>query len=499
MTDSSPPQQQQEQEHSAVQELFHKHLQEYPIPLQFPATVGSIDESKKARTSSDLINFRLIEAGVLFDETGLQSVGDLVQATDRLVLNLQQSGCFHNVQVRILQEEQTNKIHVALDERNWYKLYIGGGIKNDGAILIGDSDSFIPKLQFETRGSLVNLQGLLDVTALEYCVDQTSATSVRLTHDRPLYTLFPLESRIRDAIIEASSDVNVKLKAELDTVDHEWTRSYKEFHRTLGLAISSSRTVRPEMAPNGYLGLDWNMTWRDLIPRRHDDYTMNASPEIIQQSGPSLKHSLALETRTNGALCDDRFNPTQGLDLNAKIEVAGPPGDVGFVKVEGGAAIHYPMTDWLSLHTMLNGGCISPLAYGGLCQGPAVSDKFFIGGPMPLRGFVPAGIGPRAKTGGTSTPHGDALGGDLFYTATLAASTPVYNGIRLFGFANAGTLTGMNVPLPAIVLSTRAAVGAGVSMGTGMGRLEATYAWPIRYGPRDARRALQFGFGFNIG
>jgi outer membrane protein assembly factor BamA len=60
-------------------------------------------------------------------------------------------------------------------------------------------------------------------------------------------------------------------------------------------------------------------------------------------------------------------------------------------------------------------------------------------------------------------------------------------------------LTGMNVPLSAIALSTRASIGAGLSMGFGMGRLEATYAWPIRYGPRDARRALQFGFGLNIG
>ena len=496
MTDSSP----EERRAAAVQELFGKHLQDYPLKLQFPATVRPIDASKAIKTSSDLIQFRLIEAGVMFDADGTQTVEDVVQATDRLVLNLQQSGCFNHVQVHLVKDDteaaDMSKIHVALDERNWYKLYIGGGIKNDGALL-GESDSLLPKLQFETKGSLINLQGVLDTTAMEYCVDQTSATSLRFSHDQPLYTLFPPDSRIRDSIIEASSEINMKFKAELDTVDHEWTRSYKEFQRTVGLVVSSG-PQRPEMAPDGYMGIDWSMSWRDVIPRRNPNFTMRASPEIIQQSGPSVKHSVVLETRTNGALCDDRFQPTQGIDFHAKVEVAGPPGDVGFVKAQGGAAMHYPMTEWLSLHGIVNGGCASPLSFGGLCtQGPTVSDKFFVGGPNQMRGFVPSGIGPRAKL--SSCGLGDALGGDLFYTTTLAASTPIPYGARLFGFANAGTLTGMNVPLSAIALSTRASIGAGLSMGFGMGRLEATYAWPIRYGPRDARRALQFGFGLNIG
>ena len=95
----------------------------------------------------------------------------------------------------------------------------------------------------------------------------------------------------------------------------------------------------------------------------------------------------------------------------------------------------------------------------------------------------------------------------MFYTATVAASMPFPgisllrdNGMRLFAFANAGTLTGLDAtPATAILRSTRAAAGGGLVVGTPMGRLEATYAVPLRYGPRDCRRSVQFGLGFSFG
>jgi outer membrane protein assembly factor BamA len=124
------------------------------------------------------------------------------------------------------------------------------------------------------------------------------------------------------------------------------------------------------------------------------------------------------------------------------------------------------------------------------------------------RVFVP-------KKGGASCPGGDTLGGDLFYTATLAASVPFPavaflrdNGVRCFGFANVGTVSGgglddagvgVVVPFLSILQSTRASVGGGVSMATAFGRLEATYATPLRYSPRDARKSVQIGLGFSFG
>ena len=191
-------------------------------------------------------------------------------------------------------------------------------------------------------------------------------------------------------------------------------------------------------------------------------------------------------------------------------ELAGPPGDVGYGKMEGGSSVHVPLLiagdhSVLSLHGNCAGGYMKPL-FSGLCRGPTISDRFFVGGPMQLRGFLPAGIGPRSVKGGSVSPGGDALGGNLYYTGSLAASVAPPGvlqeyGIRVFGFVNAGSLVGCSdgVSVARILQSTRSAVGGGISAGTPMGRMEVSYAWPIRYGPRDARRNMQFGFGFNYG
>ena len=81
-------------------------------------------------------------------------------------------------------------------------------------------------------------------------------------------------------------------------------------------------------------------------------------------------------------------------------------------------------------------------------------------------------------------------------------NTPLSNfGVRLFGFANAGTLTGLHsaVNVNTFMRSTRLSVGGGIAAATPMGRLEATYGIPLRYGPRDARRSVQAGIGFTFG
>jgi outer membrane protein insertion porin family len=248
---------------------------------------------------------------------------------------------------------------------------------------------------------------------------------------------------------------------------------------------------------------------------------LDASPEIVQQAGPSLKHSLQWEYRNNST--NHRFNPTQGSNLRLKAELATPPGDVGFWKAQGGWATHFPIifnNDLLCCHASFSTGLLRPLLFGGMCNPPNVSDRFFCGGPLQLRGFLPSGIGPRSNqfpngdgaTAKTSslTPNGDSLGGDFFYMATLATSVGLgglqqhssflRDYVRCFAFVNVGTLTGLQntVSWNTLLHSSRVAVGAGCSVATPAGRLELTYAVPLRYSPRDARRSIQFGLGFSF-
>ena len=96
------------------------------------------------------------------------------------------------------------------------------------------------------------------------------------------------------------------------------------------------------------------------------------------------------------------------------------------------------------------------------------------------------------------------MGGDVYYTASAILSTPLtetYKDVRLFGFFNMGALAGLNgsVNLSSFVNSTRSSVGVGICSGTPIGKVEATYAIPLRFSPRDARRSVQAGFGLTFG
>ena len=540
----------------ALSEKLSTHVQGYPIKLIFPANIFGVkqpsetedqsntkyqDNNVPLRTSTDFINFRLMDTDIDFVAGEATSLSTVTESLQHFVADLQKTGCYDSVQVVLGRpKDQPSKsdarqMDVLLQEKNWYKLYIGGGIKQDNTSAISSS-GMIPKVQFESSASLINLSGQTDITQLNYTLDQTSTPSISFQHTRPLYTL--LKGGLSDSVLnmDQGSKVGVTLSATVDTVDYEHIRSTKDHLQKIGAKISNN-TSGSSSSGHGpgndsvYTGLEWSLAHRDVVPRRHTTapFQCNASPEIIAASGPNLKHSVVADFRLNGYLTDDRFNPTAGVDAYGGVEVSGPPGDVGFVKLWGGTSVHVPIVpeldekekksvgflgqllNGLSFHTTLNGGAMKGLSFGGLCSGGAttnISDRFYVGGSHQLRGFLPSGIGPRAATGGASTPGGDSIGGEVFYTASASLSMPFpgndflsKNGVRLFGFANAGTLTSFDdaMNVGAFINSTRTAVGGGVSVGTAMGRLEATYSVPLRYGPTDARRGVQAGIGFTFG
>ncbi|CAB9510533.1 assembly machinery [Seminavis robusta] len=534
------PSQQQQRMRQQQQQAMFKHTMEYPIQFEFPATITSTSTSvssssddtkennnnkdkKPLRTDPDFLQIRLFEAGIPFAHP--QSLGQTAEQLHSFVTRLEQSGCYESINVEIDQKQNqtspeqqhaTQQLTIQLKEKNWYRLYVGGGIRNDMNAELGGGNSvnsMLAKTQFETTAGLNNLTGCLDTTSLQYTVDATSQSRWDFQHVRPLDALLHPDSILaslffsNDGDSQKTSDYSIALRAALDTLDYEWTRSYKERQRRISLTLANTNVPHAEMMSDDkpYVGFEWSWNFRDLLPRRQSTmpYSIDASPEIAAQAGPSETNSIQWEYRTNGVFCDSKLNPSQGIDYYTKAEIAGPPGDVGFAKVQSGGAVHIPLLNHLcSLHGSLHTGLLEPLSFGGACpKPPTVSDRFFVGGPLQLRGFSPAGIGPRAPE------QGDALGGEFFYTATLAASMTTaaldQYGIRLFGFANVGTLAGSLATLTAspsaVVKSSRVSAGVGASAALPMGRIEATYAWPIRYGPRDMRRNVQFGLGFSFG
>lgn len=429
---------------------LEEHVASYPINLASPANVvgsaagggsadpgevpmtgsgrtdGAVPDEPKPRTSDDFVNQRLLESGVLFDD--LQSLGEASEAISSFIQGMKGSGCYDSVRVVIGKpvpqrtEEQAppngsggpaveaRGLDVILEEKKWYKLYAGGGIKHEGLVgASGMSNEMLPRVQLETSGGLLNLTGFADVTSASHTVDQTGATTLAFSHDRPLFSCFAQGSPLYGAVLTSpllnGSRTSLRMTGAMNTVDWECARSSRDRIRSVGVRIGSAGHVQaPEAAEGQFASLEWSAAFRDVLPRRHRSvpFQCDASPEIVAQSGPSWKNSVTYQHRLNGSLCDDRYNPTAGVDANLSLEVAGPPGDVGFVRGTGGAALHVPVAPimgGLSFHASLNGGFIKSITYGGLCPATtSVSDRFYVGGPMQLRGFMHSGIGPRAET-----------------------------------------------------------------------------------------------------
>lgn len=527
-----------------LQRTMMNHLKQYSIRLKPTATtvVSSSSASSKnnnnnnnLRTRNEFVQQRLMDAGVFLSSSSSRlSLEEVSNRLSDFIRGMEGTGCYEEVKVMLhpsnddtSNDDSNNtssreqELKVMLKEKAWYKVYVGGGLKGDP--LTSGSDLGHTKVQLESTIGLRNLTGTCDMTEVSYAVDQTSTPSFHMTHHWPLLALG--NTTTNNTITQylqrwrGGQPWHAQLQASMDTLDHLHTRSCRERMSKLELKVASSPS--PTNTDKDYQSLSWMAVVRDLMPRRHSiiPYQCDASPQLLHYAGPSLKHSLLYQhhihrhlsfhdNHTNNKIRNDPDLLLGTMDAKWNVELAGPPGNTGFFKTWGGIDITIPTSSILQFHASCQAGFLQPLSFATLCNTTTTSthnkkassshitDRFFVGGPNQLRGFMEAGIGPRAKTGGASVPGGDALGGNSYYTTTLAASIPATKGIRMFSFLNIGNLTSKKSNW---ITTTRLAVGAGIFCNLQGARMEATYAIPLRYSHKDATRRLQAGIGITLG
>ncbi|HEY6380918.1 MAG TPA: outer membrane protein assembly factor BamA, partial [Pseudolabrys sp.] len=186
---------------------------------------------------------------------------------------------------------------------------------------------------------------------------------------------------------------------------------------------------------------------------------------------------------------DNNRNPTSGLYAELKQDFAGVGGDVNFFRTAGEIRNYYEVFSDIVSVIKLQAGNISPWGSKDL----RMLDQFQMG-PNLVRGFSPAGIGPRDLTPGTTN---DALGGSLYWGATLEAQTPLYFlpkdiGIKFAAFADAGNLwsykgptfwdvTGETLTVGLDSASNiRSSVGVGLLWDSPLGPLRFDLAYPLK-------------------
>jgi outer membrane protein insertion porin family len=218
-------------------------------------------------------------------------------------------------------------------------------------------------------------------------------------------------------------------------------------------------------------------------------------------NGPAIT-SLVGYTLSYNTL-DQNKSPTKGLLVEFRQDFAGVGGDVNFIRTS---------TDLYSYHEVLpdvigfwhlQGGQIAPWGSRDL----RMLDHFQMG-PNLVRGFAPAGIGPRDLTVGTTN---DALGGTYYWGASLELQTPLYflpkdAGIKVAAFADAGSLwnyvgptsfaqTGEVLTGVDSAMHIRSSVGVGLIWDSPFGPLRFDYSFPLTKESYDRVQQFRFGGG----
>jgi outer membrane protein insertion porin family len=215
-------------------------------------------------------------------------------------------------------------------------------------------------------------------------------------------------------------------------------------------------------------------------------------PVLISMVGYSLAYNTL----------DNNKSPTSGIYAEIKQDVAGVGGDVNFIRSTFETRTYYELVSDLVGVFKLQGGYLA--GWGG--KNLRMLDQFQMG-PNLVRGFQPAGIGPRDTTPGTTN---DALGGTMYWGASLEAQTPLYFlprevGIKLAAFLDAGSLWNYDGPTAWSVTgeklqvadsnTVRSSIGVGFIWDSPLGPLRFDFAYALSKASYDRTQFFRFSGG----
>ncbi|KAI8373674.1 surface antigen-domain-containing protein [Blakeslea trispora] len=306
--------------------------------------------------------------------------------------------------------------------------------------------------------------------------------------------------------VQASPDSRLELNAHRVVCNNTLASSYEELARGLGLRYKT-------LSRFGFHELSYDLTWRSI-----DRVSPNASLSIRKEVGESLKssiiHTFVRERR------DDMLLPANGHYVRLANELSGVLGlgNSHFFKTEletqyckqfggGQLLVNSETNELLGVHpgivwsTTFRAGFLANLSQENAKKAVTVSDRFMLGGPLSVRGFRTAGIGPR--------DYKDALGGDLYWAGGLSLIAPLpkweSKPLRAHAFVNAGT----NVPwtmgksieetAQSLIQSPSVSAGFGLIYRHSIARIELNYCVPLVAARGDQiKRGLQLGVGINF-
>ncbi|KAG0086036.1 hypothetical protein BGZ92_008467 [Podila epicladia] len=245
------------------------------------------------------------------------------------------------------------------------------------------------------------------------------------------------------------------------------------------------------LSPLGYHEFAYEGHWREICRPSE-----KASLSIREQCGHSLKS--ALTHMWVHDMRDEPLMPSTGHFIRVIQEYAGLGGDVEHLRQEVEAQVARSNDKGYILSASVKSGYLHSL--NG--KPSKISDRFFLGGPMSVRGFKSNGLGPREGD--------DSLGGDAYIAAGVSLLTPFpglaeRDSFKAHFFANAGSLVSVKPGQSAaktvddLTKTPSVSAGAGIVYRHPQVRIELNFALPLMAAKTDAvSRGWQLGLGISF-
>ncbi|KAG0302522.1 hypothetical protein BGZ98_007427 [Dissophora globulifera] len=245
------------------------------------------------------------------------------------------------------------------------------------------------------------------------------------------------------------------------------------------------------LSPLGYHEFAYEGNWREVCRPAE-----KASLSIREQCGHSLKS--ALTHMWIHDMRDEPLMPSTGHFVRVIQEYAGLGGDVNHLRQEVEAQVARSNEAGYIVSATVKSGYLHSLDG----KRSKISDRFFLGGPMSVRGFKSNGLGPREGE--------DSLGGDAYMSAGVSLLTPfpgltTRDAFKAHFFANAGTLVSVEPGQTAkktvddLTKAPSVSVGAGIVYRHPQVRIELNFALPLMAAKTDAlSRGWQLGLGISF-
>ena len=259
--------------------------------------------------------------------------------------------------------------------------------------------------------------------------------------------------------------------------------TYQEFRRQLGARTrreGASLSFGFPLSEDGNLSLSYSVTNVDYFNPFNNVHNRSRA-ELEQVFG----YGYTIDKR------DDFINPTRGWNFSFGQGIAGPAGEVSFLRFTMRANFYQQLAEGYVLHLRGTFGNIHDYK-GGIVE----RHNRFLRGAGSFRGFDFQGVGPRDLS--NNVP----LGANRYFIGTTQVSLPLgipkEAGMRANAFIDFGWLGDTGLAPSTIVadeLAFRATYGLSVSWRSPLGPIQFDWGWPIVKEDYDETRRFRFTIG----